>query len=30
MQNEAWVDIDTPFDLQLADLVMRHLVQSKA
>jgi N-acylneuraminate cytidylyltransferase/CMP-N,N'-diacetyllegionaminic acid synthase len=30
MQNEAWVDIDTPFDLQLADLVMRHLVQPKA
>jgi len=26
MENEAWVDIDTPFDLQLADLVMRNLV----
>lgn len=26
MQNEVWVDIDTPFDLRLADLVMRNLV----
>ncbi|MDX9864925.1 MAG: acylneuraminate cytidylyltransferase family protein [Anaerolineaceae bacterium] len=29
MENEVWVDIDTPFDLQLADLVMRNLVDSK-
>jgi len=26
MHNEVWVDIDTPFDLQLADLVMRYLI----
>jgi CMP-N,N'-diacetyllegionaminic acid synthase len=26
MKNEVWVDIDTPFDLQLADLVMRNLI----
>ena len=25
MENEVWVDIDAPFDLQLADLVMRNL-----
>ena len=29
MKNEVWVDIDTPFDLQLADLVMRHLKKTE-
>lgn len=29
MHPQVWVDIDTLFDLQLADLVMRHLILAK-